>query len=179
MSDLIAIVYPNAQRAHIVLSAVQRLEQAHLIDLEDAVVVTKDEDDKIRLHQTINMTTRGALGGAFWGSLIGLLLLNPLLGIATGAVAGAAGGALTDFGISDKFMKSLAETMGRETSAIFVLLRRATADKLERELAAYGGRVLHTSLSTEDEERLRVALSGAPAVGTLPTVANAVSLPPT
>jgi len=177
MTNLIAIVYPNMQRAHVVLAAVQRLEQAHLIDLADAVVVTKDEDDKIRLHQTINMTTRGAVGGAFWGSLIGLLLLNPLLGMATGAVAGAAGGALTDFGISDKFMKSLAETMGRETSAIFVLLRRATVDKLERELAAFGGRVLHTSLSAADEERLRIALSGAPAVGTLPAAAHPVSLP--
>lgn len=178
MSELIAIVYPDQHRAQDVLDAVQRLEHAHLVDLQDACVVTKDADEKVRLHQSVNLVARGALGGMFWGTLIGLVLLNPIVGIATGAVAGAATGAVVDHGISDRFMRELAEHMSRESSAIFLLVRRAPVDKVTRELAAYGGRLLHTSLSSMDEEELRVALSGAPtAIIELPPAADAVSLP--
>ncbi len=178
MSELIAIVYPDQHRAKVVLEVVQRLEYAHLVDLEDACVVTKDAEGKVRLHQSVNMVARGALGGMFWGTLIGLLVLNPLVGIATGAVAGAATGAIVDHGISDRFMRELAESMARERSAIFLLVRRAPVDKVTRELSAYGGRVLHTSLSGEHEEHLRVSLSGAQmASPRLPLAAAAVSLP--
>jgi uncharacterized membrane protein len=161
MSELIAIVYPGLSRAREVLESMQRLEQAHLVDLQDACWVTKDDRGRVELHQTVNVTARGAVGGAFWGSLIGLVFLNPLVGMAAGAAAGAVGGALTDYGISDPFMRGLGATMAPGSSAVFFLARRLTFDKVEPELAKFGGRVLHTSLSSQVEARLQVALDAA------------------
>jgi uncharacterized membrane protein len=94
--------------------------------MEDVIVVTKDEKGKVKLHQAINLTVTGAVGGGFWGMSIGMIFLNPLLGAAVGAGAGAISGKLSDIGISDKFMKELAETFTPRSSALFVLVRKVT-----------------------------------------------------
>lgn len=158
MSDLIAITYPTEQRAREVMSTLRRMQVAHLIDLDDACYVTRDDKGRIELHQSINMTARGALGGAFWGSLIGLVFLNPVIGLVAGAASGALAGKLTDVGISDDFMRELAADMETGRSVLFVLVRRATTDKFVEELARHGGHVIHSSLSHDAENRLRQAL---------------------
>jgi uncharacterized membrane protein len=159
MSTLAVIGYDNEFKAEEVRLTLRKLQKDYLIDLEDAVVAVKDAQGKVKLHQAINLTAAGAVGGGFWGSLIGLLFLNPLLGAAVGAAAGAASGALTDVGINDKFMKELAATMSPGSSALFVLVRKATPDKVLAELQGSGGKVLKTSLSHDDETKLQAALS--------------------
>ena len=86
-----------------------------------------------------------------------------MLGFAVGATAGAVSGALTNIGIDDSFMKQLAGTMTPGSSTLFVLVRKATPDKVLEELKGTGGRVLKTSLSHEDEGKLQAALSAAKA----------------
>ena len=129
--------------------------------MEDAVVAVKKENGKIKLHQAFNLTAAGAVSGGFWGSLIGLMFLNPLLGAAVGAAAGAASGALSDVGVNDEFMKKIAGELQPGNSALFVLVRKATADKVLDELKGYGGTVLQTSLTHDDEARLQAALNEA------------------
>ena len=111
MSNLVVIGYDDPFKAEEVRLKLRKMQKDYLIDLEDAVVAVKDEKGKVKLHQAVNLTAAGAVGGGFWGSLIGLIFLNPLLGAAVGAAAGAVSGALTDVGIDDKFMKDLAATM--------------------------------------------------------------------
>jgi uncharacterized membrane protein len=36
--------------------------------MEDAVVVTRDLQGKVNLHQPVDLTAAGAIGGTFWGS---------------------------------------------------------------------------------------------------------------
>jgi uncharacterized membrane protein len=129
---------------------------------EDAVVVIKDDKGKVKLHQSVNLTSAGAVSGGFWGSLIGLMFLNPLLGLAVGASAGAVSGALTDVGIDDNFMKELGATLTPGSSSLFVLLRNPTTapDKVLAELKGTGGTILKTSLSHEDEAKIQAALNG-------------------
>jgi uncharacterized membrane protein len=121
----------------------------------------KDQSGKVKLHQPVNLTAAGAVSGGFWGTLIGLLFLNPLLGMAVGATAGAVSGALTDLGIDDKFMKELAASLHPGSSVLFVLVRKATPDKVLEELAGTGGKVLKSSLSHDDEAKLQAALNAA------------------
>jgi uncharacterized membrane protein len=143
-----------------------KLQQEYLIDMADAVVAVKDENGKIKLHQATNMTAAGAASGGFWGTLVGLLFLGPFFGIGTlaGAAAGGISGALTDVGIDDNFMKKLGDGFQPGTSALFVLVRKSTPDKVLAEIKKYGGTVLHTSLSHEDEEKLQNALNEAKAL---------------
>ena len=159
MSTLAVIGYDSQFKAEEVRLALMKMQKDYLIDLEDAVVAVKDEKGKVRLHQAVNVTTAGAVSGGFWGALIGLIFLNPLLGMAVGATAGAVSGALTDVGINDKFMKDLAGTMKPGSSTLFVLVRKATPDRVLDELKGTGGTVLRTSLSHEDEGNLQKALS--------------------
>ncbi len=165
MSTLVVIGYDDLFKAQEVRLMLQKMQKEHLIDLEDAVVVTKDDKGKVKLHQMVSLTTAGAASGGFWGALIGLIFLNPLLGFAVGATAGAVSGALTDLGIDDNFMKELAAAFKPGTSALFVLVRKATPDKVLDELKGTGGTILKSSLSHEDEAKLKAALDNAAAAG--------------
>src|SRR5262245_12459449 len=159
MSTLLVIRSKDMHQAEGVRQTLSTLQKYDLIYLEDAVVATKDQAGKVKLYQAVNLTATGALSGGFWGSLIGLIFLNPLLGLAMGAAAGAASGALTDVGIDDTFMKDLAATMQPGGSALFVLARKSTPDKVLEEIRGSGGTILQTSLSHEDEAKLQAALS--------------------
>jgi uncharacterized membrane protein len=169
VSELIAIAYPDINRAKEVRSTLDRLIAQHLLELEDVVYVTKDTSGTVELHQSINLPAVGAAAGAargmMWGALIGLLFLNPLAGAAIGGGIGAGSGAIagamsaSEYGISDDFIKRLSSSMPPKSSAIFTLVRRATTDKVLPELGQYGGTVLHTSLSSEDEAKLDAALA--------------------
>ncbi|GAB6047958.1 DUF1269 domain-containing protein [Methyloparacoccus murrellii] len=161
MSDLIVIGYDDPFKAEETRLKLAKMQKGYLIDLEDAVVAVKDRDGKIRLNQAYPLTQMGAVGGGFWGALIGMLFLNPLLGAAVGAGAGAISGALSDVGINDTFMKDLAQSFQPGTSALFVLVRKATPDKVLEELRGAGGRIIQTSLSHEDEAKLQAALDAA------------------
>jgi uncharacterized membrane protein len=161
MSTLVVVAYDDEFKAEEVRLKLWKMQKDYLLDLGDAVVAVKDKSGKVKLHQAVNLTAAGALSGGFWGSLIGLIFLNPLLGLAMGAAAGAVSGALADVGIDDKFMKELAETLQPGKSALFVLVRKATPDKVLEELAGSGGKVLRSSLSHDDEVKLQAALSAA------------------
>ena len=107
----------------------------------------------------VNLAGVGALDGAFWGMLIGLLFFAPWLGLAVGAITGAISGKFTDIGDDDKFIKEVGETIEPGTSALFLLVRDVTPDKVLERLEGFNPTVLQTSLSKEDEQKLREAFS--------------------
>jgi uncharacterized membrane protein len=131
MSELIVIGFDDEHTAFEMRAALAKLQKEYLIDMEDVVVVTKDYKDKVKLHQAVNLTATGAVGGTFWGSHIG---------------------------ISDKFMKELGETLTQGTSALFVLVRKATPDKALEGLKGFKGKIIQTSLTKDKEEELRAVL---------------------
>jgi len=158
MSDLVAIAYEDQQTAEQVRETLADLSREKPIELDDAVVVTRDEKGKVRLHQAVDPVGAGAAGGALWGGLIGLIFLMPLMGVVVGAAGGALAGSLTDTGVDDNFMKELGQKLTPVTSALFLLIRKSTPDKLLPRIEHFGGHVIQTSLSDEDEQRLRAAL---------------------
>lgn len=159
MSHLIAIAYDDEHKAEEIRTKLLRMQQEYLIDLEDAVVAVKKADGKVKLRQAIDLPAIGAVQGSFIGMLIGILFFSPLLGAAAGAASGAISGALSDIGINDDFMKQVASSLKPGTSALFVLVRSATSDKVADELAGTGGTLIKTSLSHENEEKLQAVLN--------------------
>jgi uncharacterized membrane protein len=139
------------------------------VEVEDAVTVIKNHEGKISINQIYNLPLSGAAGGTvyggIWGMLIGVLFFNPILGWAVGSVTGATiggvSGWLTDIGINDDFIKRLGETIKPKSSALFLLLRKVTKDKVLQVLKQHHikGTVLRTSLSTDDESTLQEFLS--------------------
>ncbi len=169
MSELVVFGFDGADTADEVLTKLRALQKAYLLDLEDACVVIRGQDGKLQIKQALNLTKIGAGSGLSTGMLVGalagLLFLNPLAGMAVGGIAGAGFGALTgslsDYGINDDFIKSLGKSISVGSSALFVLVRRATADKVIPEIEPFKPRVLKTSLTREKEEKLRAALMAA------------------
>jgi uncharacterized membrane protein len=152
MSTLVVVGYDEPFKAEEVRLKLRKLQSEDLLDLADAVVAVKDEKGKVKLHQSVDLSSDGAISGGFLGSLTSLIFYN--------AAAGAAGG-LTDVGINDHFMKELSATLSPGSSTLFVLVRKATPyrDRVLEELKGTGGKILKTSLSHEDEARLQAALS--------------------
>ena len=165
MSNLIVFGFNNEADAFEMRAALARMQNQYLIEMEDAVVVTRDPKGKVQLHQPVNLTAAGAVRGTLWGSLIGLIFLNPLLGAAIGAGAGALSGATTDIGISDEFMRDLGTSFTPGTSALFLLVRKSTPDKVLDGLKPFIGKakVLTTSLTRDKEDELRKVFEGASA----------------
>jgi uncharacterized membrane protein len=76
----------------------------------------------------------GAVWGMFWGFLFGLLFLQ--------------------------FQDQVRGMVQPGTSALFLMLEKVTPDKAVEAMSKYGGTVLKTSLSKDDEKELQEALHG-------------------
>ena len=160
-SKLIVIGFDDESKADEVLQKLIDLQKEHLIDLEDAAVVIRNQKGKCQVKQAVNLAAGGAASGGFWGLLFGLLFMHPLLGFLAGAASGAVSGSLMDFGINDSFIKELSKELQKGTSALFILVRKATPDKVLAEFEDYRGHVLHTSLCIKEEAALKEALEKA------------------
>lgn len=169
MAELVVVGFDEPNEADHVLTELARLQKEYLIDLEDAVIAIRGPDGKLRLKQSVDLVGLGAAGGglwgAMWGALVGLLFVNPLVGLvaggALGAGAGALSGSLADYGINDDFIRQIGETLPSNSSALFVLVRKVQPEKVLSELSRFRGRLIRSSLSPEQESRLRAALSGS------------------
>src|SRR5947209_9945852 len=157
MSDLVAVLYPTEAQAEAMRTKLFALQKEYLIELSDAVVVEKTADGHVKLHQMFSPTAAGAASGSFWGLIVGTIFLMPFVGAAIGAASGALSGALSDFGIDDKFMKELAAGIQPGNAALFVLIKKMTADKVLDAVKGSGGTVLKTSLDHTREQALREA----------------------
>ena len=160
MSNLIVVTSEDEATAFEMRAELVKMQKEYLIKMEDTVVVTKDEKGKTKLHQAVNLTAAGAVGGSFWGMLIGMIFLNPLFGMAAGAGAGAISGALSDIGIDNNTMKEMAVSFKPGGSALFVLLRNSNREKVLDRLKPFAGKgkVFQTSLTKDREDALREVL---------------------
>jgi uncharacterized membrane protein len=158
MSHLFVLKFSNEESAQQVVDTLKRLQQQQLITLEDAATFTRQPNGRPRIRQLHDLVGAGALGGAFWGFLVGLLFFMPLFGAALGAGAGALAGKFSDIGINDDFIKQVGDSLQPGDVALFLLTREEVADKVVPALTSYQFQLLRTSLSFEDEEKLRAML---------------------
>lgn len=163
MADLVVIAFPTEAKAEEVRQKLLGMQAEYLIELGDACIAVKQPDGKVKLNQLFNMTAAGAASGAMWGTLIGLIFLMPLAGAAIGAASGALSGKLTDLGVNDQFMKNVGQTLHDGEAALFLLIRKVTADKVLAGLQGIGGRVMQTSFDHTKEKALQDALAGVQA----------------
>mgnify|MGYP001819386273 FL=1 len=158
MSDLIVSVFEDMEEAGKLRETLRSAERTDYISLDDSAVVEKDEDGKVHVK---NEMDRGVKIGAVGGGLLGLLLATvffPIGGLIIGALGGALVGKAFGTGVDKKFVEDVEEHMQPGTSAIFFLIREGNADVAAAALRPYKGKVLQTTLPSEDEEELRRVL---------------------
>jgi uncharacterized membrane protein len=158
MSNLIVIVFDDAEQAGEVRASLKSVEHLGRLKLDDSAVVVKDADGKIHVKDQMD---RGVKVGAVTGGLLGILLASiffPIGGLIIGAVAGGLIGSAAGLGISKSFIKEVSESMTENSSALFIIVRDGDPDIAVAALRPYEGKILQTTLSPEDEEALRRTL---------------------
>jgi len=158
MATLSVLKFSTADGAQQMESTLLDLQKQHLIEVQDAAIVTWPQGKKSpKTQQLHSLTGQGALIGAFWGMLFGLIFFIPFFGLAIGAAMGALSGKFADYGIDDNFIKQTREKVTEGTSALFLLTTGAVVDKLVEALKGQTFEIISTNLPKEKEDELRAA----------------------
>lgn len=158
MDTLSVLKFPDPEGAEKSLHILQDLAKQHVLDLEDAAIVSWPYGKKKpKTSQLASLTGAGALGGGFWGMLFGLIFFVPILGLAIGAAIGALMGSLAPVGIDKDFIDKVRSSITEGTSALFLLTSNVTLDRVVDAFKGIEFEFLRTNLSKEQEEKLREA----------------------
>ncbi len=163
MATLIAIGYPDETTAAAAADEARRLAKDLIIQPDAIAVIVRDKEGDYHVQTSHHAVGGGAVWGMFWGFLFGLLFFIPVFGMAIGAGMGALMGKLTKSSIDKEFRDQVRDLVQPGTSALFLMLEKATPDKAIDAMSKYGGTVLKTSLSHQDEQELQEALHGGAA----------------
>src|SRR5271169_1187834 len=180
MAELIVVGFKNQMyRASEVLNDLLAMNDDWVVDLHDAVAVYRDFNGKLRVDQSYQMTTgQGTAWGGLWGLLIGATLAIPFTGgasaaAAAGAIAaGAAGGTALgagfgamdadswkdEFGIPEDFVQQVSVLIQPGDSAIYAILRVGNPDIVADQFRGYGGTILRTTLSRDQQAKVEKVL---------------------
>ena len=163
MADLIAIGYPDEATASAAADEARRLARDLIIEPDAIASIVRDKDGRYHVHTSHHAVGGGATWGMFWGLLFGLLFFVPVFGIAVGAGLGALMGKITKSGVDKEFQDQVRGALQPGTSALFLMIEKATPDKAIEAMSKFGGTVIKTSLSKEGERQLQEALHGGSA----------------
>jgi uncharacterized membrane protein len=180
VAELIVVGFKKDRyRASGVLNQLLELNDDWVLDLHDAVAVYRDHKGKLRVDQSFQMTpAEGAAWGGFWGLLIGATLAIPFTAgasaaagagaVAVGALGGTAIGAgagavdaaswKDEFGIPTDFVQRVAEMIQPGDSAIYAILRVGNPEVVEDQFRGYGGTILRTTLSRDQQAKVEKVL---------------------
>ena len=160
MATLVAIGYPDQGTAEQARQTVEGLQAELVIQADQVAAISRDLEGKYHVNTTHGGASAGggAVWGSFWGLLFGLLFFVPFAGLALGAGFGALFGHLGEKGIDKAFQQQVRDYLKPGTSALFMIIEKATPDKAVAALEKYGGTVIRTSLSEEDTKKLQDAL---------------------
>lgn len=162
---IIGVSFDNTIKAQEYLLAMGRLRQQGDLDLKDAVVVTKNDDGKVMVTETIDPSPgRAAVSGAMWTGLLGLFIGGPvgwIAGLGIGAGAGAVAAKIVDLGIPDEWVAWFKETVEPGTSTIVILAEHVHVPHLADEARRFqGAQLLYTSMSDSAMGQLDDAFRG-------------------
>jgi uncharacterized membrane protein len=77
MANLIVFTFDNETEAERMRDTLVDMQKQQIITLQDAAVVIRRQDGKVKVKQAQSLVGAGALGGSFWGLLIGMLFWAP------------------------------------------------------------------------------------------------------
>ena len=161
MTEMLVLAFDTEDGAAQAKQKILELDKQYVLQLDQVVEVVRKADGQIKIKQEPKLTGVAALGGAFWGLLVGLIFLVPLVGAAVGAVTGAIVGHFSNYGISKEFMQQIEQQIRPGNSALFILADNVKIDRMIPMIQGLRPRILRTSLSMEQEQKLREAFGSA------------------
>ena len=159
MTDMVVLVFDSENAADQGRPRLAELNRNYPLDLIDAVEVVRHTDGKFKVKNIRNITGTGGLDGAFWGLVFGLLFFLPFYGIPVGAVSATMGSHFTHFGIGKDFITEIENAVTPGTSALAFIGSVVGVHKATQALSELHPKVISSSLSSEQEDRLHEAFA--------------------
>ena len=180
MSELLAIVFKDQYRASEVLNDLQRREGDWVIDLDKAVVVRQTDQDKFKVLFSFDPTAEeGEIRASLWGSLLSLVFFHSLkdgivdttrnlfdaCGVQTSEEIEPRKGApdvkwwREILCLSNEFVRDVGAIIQPGDSALFLLLQTDKPGLVVQQLRNYGGVLVNTTLSPEQDQKLKDVLA--------------------
>ena len=168
MATLLAITYPDPDRAKQAMESVDWSHLDHQIRVKDACWM-RHENGELAVHPWHPVAGKAALGGGV-GLLVGALFSVPVVGLAAGALLGIRKAKQQVSGLDDQFVASIEGQLESGGSAIIVLFEEgADTTRAGADLARLGGTAYSADLSSDQlaefQRRLDEATQGATATG--------------
>ncbi len=159
---IIGVAFDSSTRAQEYLLAMTGLRNDGKLALKDAVVVSKNDDGKVSVVETIDPSPgRAAASGAMWTGLLGLIVGGPIgwiAGIGVGAGVGAVTAKVVDIGIPDEWVKWFKAAVDHGTTAVVILAEHVHVGALATEAERFeGADLLYTSLPASSRNQLAEA----------------------
>jgi uncharacterized membrane protein len=154
VSELIVIGYDDHAKATEAYNEVIAMQSDYVVTLNGLAIVTVDSEGKSHVETPSKIVGVSAASGALWGMVIGLLFFVPFVGLALGGLTGALFGKLGKSGVNDEFRSQVNDLLKPGMAAVVVMASKITEDKFATRMQPFGGTVLKTSLSEEDEKEL-------------------------
>ena len=157
-SQLIALGFEGQTTADEMIDQALDWQARGMVNLDDVVVASRGQDNKVKIRQTKTQTAKTALKGGGIGLLAGILLGGPVGGLVVGAAAGAIAGKAKDIGIDDHIIKEVSDELRPDTSILFLLGNSPDPQRFFKELHTLDASIVTTSLSAEQRENLKKLL---------------------
>jgi len=161
MTTLTVWKFNDPMGAQDALNKLVELSKQHLIQINDAAIVSWEEGKKKpKTHNYGSMTGKSAVSGAFWGMLFGLIFFVPFFGMAMGAAMGALTGKFADYGINDNFIKEVRNQVTEGTSALFLMTSGAVQERVAEAFQGVSAELMQSNLTSEQEAKLMEDFGG-------------------
>ena len=161
MTEMVVLAFDGTDTASKARNKLIDLNNQYLLRLDQAIEVVRNPDGQVKIKDEHRLTGLGAIGGAFWGLLIGLIFLVPAAGFVVGTVSGALAGHFTKYGITKEYMQQIQAAIQPGQSALFILADNVKVDRVIPAMTEFHPTVLRTSLSLEQQAKLKEAFGGA------------------
>jgi uncharacterized membrane protein len=155
MADLIILAYTDEAKAEAAYGKVQELQQDLVVQLAGLALVHTDKG-KVRVESPGGnaLVSTATASGALFGAIVGLLFFVPFIGFVVGGALGALVSALERTGMNRAFRERVRDVVSDGRSAVVIYATKLTADKFSEAIGPFGGTIVRTSLSDEDEQEL-------------------------
>ena len=167
MTEMVVVSFDGVDTAENARNKLIDLNNQFLLNLRQAVEVVRNQDGQVKIKEEPRLTGIGALGGAFWGLLVGLVFLVPAAGFVVGTVSGAIAGHFTKYGITREYLQQINAAIQPGQSALLILADNVKIDRVIPSLQEFHPKILRTSLTLDQETKLKEAFGSPSAIPTV------------
>jgi uncharacterized membrane protein len=160
MSQLVAMLFDDPYKAEDARTQLHRMGNKGLLDIDETAIIVKSMEGAIRVSQDANVLNEQQKVCQLIGLVIGAVT-GTFPFIFSPAIAGRLVGRLTDYGITNEFIRDVRSGLNPDTSCL-ILFGRSDETRRKKALARLAilePRVVQIDLQPQVEQELNSALA--------------------